>query len=87
MYCSCLQMIQNAIGFRCPQQYARFGSDVMRNGYRLPPGDLAPGIIIDEALFEGLHIDVPDDAAAGLALMLMLGRFGEASMTVPDSKA
>ncbi len=52
VYCSCQRFIEQAIGFRCPQQYACFGSDVMRNGYRLPPADLSPGIIIDEALFD-----------------------------------
>lgn len=80
-------MSQQAVGFRCPQQYARFGSDLMRNGFRLPPADLSPGIIIDEALFEDLVVKAPDGALAGLSLMLMLGRFGELSMFVSDSKA
>lgn len=80
-------MSQQAIGFRCPQQYARFGSDVMRNGHRLPPGDLAPGIIIDELLFEDLVVKAPDDAAAGLSLILMLGRFGDLSLALHDTKA
>lgn len=87
VYCSCQQMTNQAVGFRCPQQYARFGSDVQRHGFRLPPADLAPGIIIDEALFTDLVVTAPDDAAAGLALMFMLGRFCDTTLDVPDSKA
>ncbi len=88
VYCSCAQMLWWAVGFRCPEQYACFGSDVMRHGVRLPPGDLAPGIVIDEALFDDLVVPANGDSArSGLSLMLMLGRFVDVGVTVPDSKA
>lgn len=83
--CNCQRMAAEAVSFRIPDAYARFGSDIIRRGIRLPPGDLMTSVVKDEELFDALHIRGPDDSVVGLSLMLMLGRYCSVSIGYPDA--
>lgn len=79
-----------AVGLKLPESYKRFGSDVVNEfGFRSPPSDLAPSILLDGCFdyFEDLIINDRDNAVAGLALMWMIGRFGTCTLEVHDAKA